>query len=1391
MAMVMACAPLMAVAQTVDTFEQDDLKTNYRMAQWENQYKRPAPFAVKDSRLVWSNVTSSIRFIMFRRNMQMVDKSAIGISVVNGGGAVDAGLAVFDSEKVNAEKPGNGFFFGIKQGKLNIVAFVDGKKTDIAVPEVKVNTGVKLKITREGNNFACDYDNGKGWQSFVVSELFKVSASVPVCFGIFGASGWWKGTVQLDDFSMENCAGAELAAADAECLVVTDANNANAEKLLELWQREFAGLKIKCAVRNDITALEENTDLSKFKFMVISMRRCTEGFARNVERWVANGGVAVLDRYPEEYIPPASSRLKKYDSQVKPFFKLWQDSDTRPAHGMTRVAPVIPYGSKARVLKIAKTDNSEMFNAMKASGILEPKDVIETHGLLLVTGWPDRGFGDMALLNAEFAGKDDKNEVKTVAVRHRYGQGRGYYSSLNISENDDFATALRSGLMKQIVADAKAPADVPKSLFNSPPGLAVTSAVKEKPEVPGRPAPPGNCILELQGDEFSCSLGSPSWAPWRVAVSHVPTTPIEKTFSLPANAGASGGLWMEIKAAYGDHTDPSLIELTFNGKLLMKRVSPWSRIQYSAKYYNSMYPVSFFIPAELVKDKNNLSFINHGPDWFLVDYVRFFPADAEQSLAATLDKDQCGTFECRVQSGNVKIDGIFDEPVWAKASWKSLGEEKDKPSSFAFAADDKYLYIGMKSWYKQTVAEFALAFPGCKNFYLFSFDQSDTTFARNRDDEILPLIPLESKSVSGENGSIHMEARLPLACVPADFSAMVYRQKSKKVMPLGGVADFSVFRRSFQLNGKDDAVWYSFLPFMFKGERVHKLEREYKTRVPYHYMYDNVEDGLLYNISVNARPVSWNKLKWGGNSISVDNSSSAYASAKVVVRAPGQPRVMFEYKLKKSAHKLDFTIDFPGRNEISVQIFDASGKLTALDMRPAEIERPFNLKLDRSYYTTEDKAVVHMSLNYPEDFKRRAGKVYAELLRPDGEIVRADCVYGDDSGTFTFPLAGMADGEYSCFVNANIVGRSYRVAAPVLRKLAPAKTEVKLRHDGFSLVNGKPFFPMGILVDRYNVNPDITFVKEGGLNMAMVWKKVPQEIWDKAAKENIMLSITTVGTHNGAGDWLVDYNGTREHVESIRNNPALFGYYPIDEPEYWHAPNCVPIQLQRFNDFTKDIDPYRPSMISHGVGSAHYCASEGMTFNDVVDIRIWECYGKPRAIVERMDEMKTVGRNDKAVSWAFLKLGPGWSFAPVDPSEFRANVYAAFVSGCRGIVFFMGSTARWTGGEVWPEASKEVSSEIQQIATERMKESSVELDVSTGNQDVRAMAWRDGKNLYLTVVNISDKQQEMKISFKNASLKSGKYDGQFQEMPQSVVSRNDISSTLKRYAVGCWKIALR
>lgn len=1159
-------------------------------------------------------------------------------------------------------------------------------------------------------------------------------------------------------------------------------------QLRTFWQQASA-TDIPIQLVDRPQTLDETTDLAPFAVVIVDTTSLREGFARQLERWVYRGGIAIVARIPTHYaMPPGVAEppwaIYRHVNAAK--------EGSKQRNCLLRLVPAATL-TAGRLTAFTGPTGSLVHTGVHTVPLATAADDERVSGLELVTGWPRREFGSLALLTGTTVAADGSITPVTLAIRTKYGRGAAYYTSLPLHQDKPLGAALRAGIWAQLGADRQSSPTEPVEVYARPQETAAAPSTAIAESLPKRPAPPANCLLEIQGDEFSGAIGSPTWAPWRIALTSSPLAPMCRTISLPPGQA----LWMEVKAAYGDHHSAPQVRIAWNETMLFDGTCPWDPIQYNPAHYEQMRPVRFYLPAESVQASNVLTFLDDGPEWLVLDWVRFYRADSPgtESLAQAIAADRPDRHELFALSGAIELDGRLTEKTWSQAAWQPLGNESgshDSPfandrAEFAVAVDAQTLYIGLRGPRQGAVTEILLAPPGCHQAYLFCVAATGEVGVRNLDGEIIPQAAIRIAATDEA-----AEIAIPLSLVPGYRSHPVFRPQQRVVLPYA-ICEFNLVDRRSRQNA---AIWRSYLPFRGEAGETKELFRLYQTLVSYHAVYASTVKGLLYCPEDRAATIAWPAaFQLGLNSLRVNNRDGAWTRAVVVIRPAGGSLSRTACDLQRGLAEVPFVLGIPGRQEITVELYDAQGTLSGLEMRPATVEMPFACRWDHSFYTTERIGELVLTALTPDHLRDLDGRVAMTVWPTGGPAERVEKALAamDNHGTLRFPveLSKLAAGRYQPQLSLQLGGQVSNCPVPVLEKLSPAPSEGKIRNDGYLLVDGKPFFPLGLLMvyQMDNLFPDWRFVKEGGMNTVVLWRDASRKELDEAAAAGLHVVISPTGRPNGAGKWQPLFAPTEAIVTSVRDCPALLGYYLIDEPEYWHTPLCVPQQLKEFDAFLHRLDPRHPTMISHAVGGIHYGTAEGMTFNDAVDIVIDEQYGDPISLVHRMAEYQKLGHGDRAVPWAFLRLGADSSHPHACPGDLRASAYTAFICGYRGIFFFNSMTARCLGHEVWPHLSAAVANEVQQLAASRLQPTSVPLTPPATPPEVPVMLWRDGDTFWLAAANVGKEPRELSLKLtRSGTAQSSSCPPLFPAMPAALVESGRFRATLPPNGVGAWRI---
>ena len=356
------------------------------------------------------------------------------------------------------------------------------------------------------------------------------------------------------------------------------------------------------------------------------------------------------------------------------------------------------------------------------------------------------------------------------------------------------------------------------------------------------------------------------------------------------------------------------------------------------------------------------------------------------------------------------------------------------------------------------------------------------------------------------------------------------------------------------------------------------------------------------------------------------------------------------------------------------------------------------------------------------------------------------------------------------------VGLAVLLALAVFSPKSQASAAVEVVGNKCVLVDGKPFFPIGM----YQVGPDdIPILARAGFNSVhyYMWEdhdeeqvvKPGQEWLDAAHKHKLMGLASFYRPSMRAMNW----EKCSQRIERFRDHPALLAWHIIDEPEVAHEPRGEGERpgteyVPAAHKMIKEHDPDHPV-------TAVLCTFAGIpTFTPMLDVIQADYYPVPplpaanywgtgfRGIAHMVDECRKASGNSKPfwfVAQAFnysvqksrsIDIPPEWKRFPT-LRELRTMTYTAIASGARGIFYYslmeLMLDAHQTGGYLsrvqnW-ETLKQVVGELNQLMPMLTADTAETIDE---NDNVRTMVKSDGDDIYIIAANMERKPTRTRIT---------------------------------------------
>ena len=243
---------------------------------------------------------------------------------------------------------------------------------------------------------------------------------------------------------------------------------------------------------------------------------------------------------------------------------------------------------------------------------------------------------------------------------------------------------------------------------------------------------------------------------------------------------------------------------------------------------------------------------------------------------------------------------------------------------------------------------------------------------------------------------------------------------------------------------------------------------------------------------------------------------------------------------------------------------------------------------------------------------------------------------------------------------------------------APTTPKVTLRDDGITLIDNKPFFPIGIYAvckREFNGNSyDTAFrgLKEAGFNLAHTYgNSYAPDFLAAAAKYGFKL-------------WVAARFPDKRLIDEGRHNPSIIAWYLGDDT----SDHILPELEADYDEAVKAVDPTRitvqadPILSSNGGASryADYVTATDGFLPEIYPIRNKE--GDPtdktcvavtiRDMKQFAVDVRLKGDGKPRTCWAILQYFKGWSGWLHFPSreQLFATTFAAIIHGAHGVTWY-------------------------------------------------------------------------------------------------------------------------
>lgn len=920
-------------------------------------------------------------------------------------------------------------------------------------------------------------------------------------------------------------------------------------------------------------------------------------------------------------------------------------------------------------------------------------------------------------------------------------------------------------------------------------------------------APPGGYVVKPWEFESVRPGGPIGWVGHIYGILLFHTEAMQAEFAAPPEAEVAV---LGLRALNGDHLNAPQMEVIVNG-VSLGTGNGWHRIRYEK---GEPWPTArAYIPRPLLQEQNQIEVVNRGPDWWVfrdmsVEFIS--QAELEKLVAGVPTQDRA--LRPPHWAEGPKLDGQLTEPSWATAAHIKLGGGEAEPLvEVRVAYGDNALYVGFEvadptypiddpeaHWRMGRfwdLAEVVLSLRPNERFEFWVAPDGRHIARRIVGGEMdLDYQPRWEAVAIAEEGHWQAELRIPFAVLGVEDSEFQFVPAAKAWLLVGQDWRANLIyrrRRSSREGGNGFELW------AWQGFREDNTRYVVgdKLDLPLAEFYRPENMGLLQGLRGDFREQAWSPLtsvnlgvgEWGQNVAEVRLKPTAenLTAHLRIVPLGDQASPVRQQPLPAAARVAHWAyfLSAPGAYRAEVYLLDAaSGKLVYRQQQRLVAEPPLEVRWHRSYYTSEPRAILRARpwLQWDEELPLQARL----RLVGDGGLSQAYefQVLPKVGGEVAVDLADLPNGTYEARLTLQTpAGDQMALPAPDLVKLPPAPHEIKLRDDGFLLVDGELRFAFAT-AENFEENTGF----QGGFNCTVLWdqyKEPQREEWYHNAAQYGPYALDVVFPYEAIGGVEVDYPALKTHVTRLSQYDACLGYYLMDEPEYLHNENMHPTELLRVNRYIKHLDPYHLTVISQGLSDPAYNCDQAPNYFDVTDVVVVQAYGTPASCWSKLTWAREVMRRHPAVMWAYLGvIRPGQYTTP----QLQANVYDALIVGARGIVLFHGRDLI-RSPELWPEFTQKLSEQIELLTPILAEGESWPVDTPT--EGLAAAAYHYRSQIYLLLVNNNEHPVTGRLVLPmEGEAQVKELFGEHKLYPRPVANGLSLTMPLEKWAVRVYEI---
>ncbi|MBR4171422.1 MAG: hypothetical protein IKR48_07205 [Kiritimatiellae bacterium] len=383
-----------------------------------------------------------------------------------------------------------------------------------------------------------------------------------------------------------------------------------------------------------------------------------------------------------------------------------------------------------------------------------------------------------------------------------------------------------------------------------------------------------------------------------------------------------------------------------------------------------------------------------------------------------------------------------------------------------------------------------------------------------------------------------------------------------------------------------------------------------------------------------------------------------------------------------------------------------------------------------------------------------------KLLAANGKTVREEkpSRLSTEEAFCEIDASKLPTGKYTLLFTLfdNELGKEIGAATNTLTKVvAKPKRKVDFTADNRLLVDGKPFFPLGMYWSGIKQEELEVFAK-GPFNCIMPYAEPKREQLDRLHEKNIKVIYSVKDVYAGSS-WPrvkteaeeLPYIGKK--VAEFHDHPALLGWYMNDElPLHPFRP-----RMEAHQTFMEQNDPDHPTWVvlyQDPQGYQQTCDVLGIDHYPVPGSFLGNMLKKTRKIADRTFGEKPIWMVPQAMDWAVYKKGEEAKKQRFPTLfELRSMAWQCIAGGANGLIFYSWfdlhkKTAHDPFEKTWPMVC-EMANEIKRYEQVMLSDAPAPKASHEAGEEFAVRTWQYNGTAYVLAVNASDKETTTTITF--------------------------------------------